>query len=185
MIAKVVKTHHKFQWYSCACSNLYIPLAMCLSHSLAKQISATWMWSPPLAPVWPSPSGTPHAAVRAGPAVASATAAAWELAWLCSPPRPHYTAAGFDVVCEALPALLQPVALPPGHCSSCQQVSLLSLISPPSTHQPECTHIRSTQTLEVEALVYTHTTLFFLLGEDRYIKVYKQQHLCMPLCVCA
>lgn len=88
------------------------------------------MWLPRLTPVWANAFGPPHATFWAGPSVVTATRTARELAWLCSAARPHYSAAGFDVVCEALPALLQPVALPPGHRSSCQQVSLLPLILP-------------------------------------------------------
>lgn len=94
------------------------------------QTEATRIRLPCLTPVWPSAFGSPHATFWAGPAVVTATRTGRQLAWLRWAARPHYTATGFDVVCEALPALLQPVALPPGHSSSCQQVSVFPLISP-------------------------------------------------------
>lgn len=123
-------------------SKLEIRLTAFLILSVQTQTETTRIWFPCLTPVWPSAFGSPHATFWAGPAVVTATRTGWELAWLCSAARPHYTAAGFDVVCEALPALLQPVALPPGNSSSCQQVSVLPLISPRMrrvTHT--CTHI--------------------------------------------
>lgn len=131
-----------------SCFKNHCPLSSCVANRAScvydprRQIAADWARPPrrhgsAAEPVRPSPPGPPHAAVRAGPAVAAATttktpaaAAAQRLARLRSAARPHYAAAGFDVVCEALPALLQPVALPPGHSSSCQQVSLLPLILP-------------------------------------------------------
>lgn len=109
--------------------------------SVQTQTEATRIRHPRLTPVWPNAFCSPNATFWAGPAVVTATRTGRELAWLCSAAQPHYTATGFDVVCEALPALLQPVALPPGHSSSCQQVSVLPLILPQMCRD---THTRRT-----------------------------------------
>ena len=83
-------------------------------------------------------SGPALVAVRAGPVATAALLRAAAAA------LPHYPAAGFDVVCAALPALLQPVALPAGHCSSCQQVSTAAFdIPPPPARLPSLSFLLS------------------------------------------